>query len=136
MPKIIIDLDRVPTNPEAKRVAKEYCVETLEKLEDMVDNMKSLIFSHGYTHRDAVILLVNADDEIGRHIVAGTGSDEEIARLREQGLTPYVAEVVKRPDLQRALDFWDKEAASTLRGVPEHTAVVVIDYGVVAVFIA
>lgn len=136
MLKHSIDISRIALDPESKEVAKELCLQRLEECEDMLEGMKLQIAAEKLTCKDVVILLANADDAIGKHFVPALNLENELRLIRDEGAVPIVATAADRAGMQQALEQWDKSAAHTLRSIPNHSAVIVFDYGAIAVFLA
>lgn len=112
-------------------VGKYDCRKTLADNYDRVTYFKRRMLR---TSGGMVIVLLNVDDVHGGPIartLMSTRYDWQSLRSREN--VPYVRGLAVRDDIQKALDSFDKDAATKLQNIGD-VAVVVVDHGVAEVF--
>ncbi|MBI4434959.1 hypothetical protein HY635_04085 [Candidatus Uhrbacteria bacterium] len=132
-----VDGQLVLDDPDAvavlRAVGKHNCRNTLELNADRVAHFKRRLTERGMTASEAVIVLLNVDDQNGGQIAEVLMPGHNWQEYRDRGEVPFARGLAMREGIEGALDFFDKEAAIKLREMTE-AAVVVVDHGVAEVF--
>ena len=116
-------------------VEKHNCRNTLELNADRVAHFKCRLTERGMTPDQAVIVLLNVDDVHGGPLADILMPGHDWQEIRDRGEIPFARGLAMRDGIQEALGAFDKDAATKLQGMSE-VAVVVVDHGVVEVFVA
>ncbi len=112
------------------------CTDTLSIHNDRVEYFLNRMDESGYTFKDAVVTIVNADDSaVGKKLIdiLMPGNEKTWQDMRSSGKTPYGRGLANRPVYQKLLDIICPEAGTKLRGI-QGKAVIVVDYGVIEIF--
>ena len=133
-----IDGQMVLDDPDAlalvDAVGKHNCAQTLEQHRERVEHFARRIGERGSTPREFVIVVINVDDQIGRHLteMLMPGQEATWAAMRACGEKPYARGLAGREgiaDLVRTLDPACHERLAAMR-----TAALVVDHGTVEAF--
>lgn len=114
-------------------VEKYNCHRTLELNADRVTHFKQRLADRGMASSEAVIVLVNVDDVHGGPLADALMPGMNWQEIRNRGEVPFARGIALRDGIQEALDIFDQEAGTKLRGMTD-VAVVVVDHGVAEVF--
>lgn len=114
-------------------VGKHNCRKTLELNADRVEHFKGRLKERGLSASDAVIVLLNVDDVHGGQLAEVLMPGHNWQEIRDRGEVPFARGLAMRQGIQKALAFFDKDAAEKLQAMTE-VAVVVVDHGVADVF--
>jgi hypothetical protein len=102
---------------------------------ERVIHFKQRLADRNLDASQAVIVILNVDDEKGAILADALMPGQNWQEFRDRGEVPFARGLATRPGVQEYLDAIDKEAAAKLKEMT-HVAVVVIDHGVAEVFIA
>jgi hypothetical protein len=116
-----------------KAFSKRNCRNTFELNADRIEHFKKRLVERGLTAKDMVITLINADDLHGSAIVDMLMPNFNWQEIRDRGEIPFARGLATRGSIQEAVEIFDQEAATKLRGMND-LAVVVIDHGVAEIF--
>lgn len=140
MPRAVvreIDGQLVLDDPDAlavmKAVGKHNCISVFNMNAGRVEHFKTRLADRGLTAADAVITVINVDDVHGGPIADLLMPGFNWQEIRDRGEVPFARGLAMRDGIQEALDVFDQEAATKLRGMTE-VAVVVVDHGVAEIF--
>jgi hypothetical protein len=116
-----------------KSIAKYGCCSTFDQNAEHILRLKACFDQRRLRPTEAVIAIINVKDVHGSHIaelLMGEFKQQEILGTDE---IPYARGLMMRDSMQEAVEVFDQEAGTKLRGMTE-LAVVVIDHGVAEVF--
>lgn len=116
-------------------VAKHNCQSTLNLNAERVEHFKRRLAERGMTADQAVIVLLNVDDVHGGPLADVLMPGADWQQYRDRGEVPFARGLAGREGIQEALDAFDKDASTRLKGMSD-VAVVVVDHGVAEVFTA
>ena len=114
-------------------IGKHNCRNTFEMNARCIGRCKKRLIELGLAASYAVIVLVNVNDVHGGQIADALIPGMNWQEIRDRGETPFARGLAIREGIQKTLDTFDQEAATTLRGMTGVVAVVV-DHGVAEVF--
>lgn len=114
-------------------IAKLKCEDTLQLNRDRVEHFKRRLAEREMTADQVVIVLLNVDDVNGGQLAEGLMPGHNWQEIRDRGEIPFARGLAMREGIEGALDIFDEEAATKLRGMTD-VAVVVVDHGVAEVF--
>ncbi len=112
---------------------KYNCIYTLEINADRVEHFKRRLTECGLTPTEAVIILLNVDDQNGGQIAEVLMPGHNWQEIRDRGEVPFARGLAGREGIHEALNTFDQEAGKKLQNMTE-VAVVVVDHGVAEVF--
>lgn len=115
-------------------VDKRNCKRVLDVQADRVAHFVRRIAEKGLSPKDVVIVLLNVDDVSGGRLAEILMPGANWQDIRDAGEVPFARGLVERPALQTLVEMLDAEEGKKLREITEEAAVVVMDFGVVAVF--
>jgi hypothetical protein len=115
-------------------IGKLNCRKTLELHAERVRHLARRIIERGQTGRDLVVVVINVDDQIGRHLteMLMPGQEAMWAEMRARGETPYARGLAGREGLEAVVETLDPECCARL--VAMSAAVIVVDHGTVEAF--
>ena len=114
---------------------KHNCRHTMEAQRNWIEHCQRRIAEQGIIPSDLVIVLLNVDDPNGGPVADHLMPNIDWQAFRVKDEIPIVRTLFNRQDIHNLLLQLDPAVANELNSISD-TAVVVIDYGVFAVFAA
>jgi hypothetical protein len=116
-------------------IDKKNCTNTFIQNIDRIIHFRQRLTERGMTPDQAVIVIFNVDDIHGGPLADILMPNFNWQEIRDKGQIPFARGLAMRDWTQEAISF-DKEAATKLKKIKDDVAVVVVDYGVVEIFLA
>lgn len=125
-------------DPEAirliKAVEKRNCENTLKLNADRIPYFRKRLSDRGLTADDAVIVIINVDDDYGNPIANALMPGFNWQEIRDRGEIPFARGLATRKEMEDTIEIFDPEAAKKLREKRGIVSVVVVDHGVAEIF--
>lgn len=116
-----------------KGIYLENCHTTFKQHKDRIDHFAKRIVEKGLTPKDALIVIISADDPTWKPVLDELMPGYDWHEIRARGESPYGRGLAERSGIQVFLDAVDKVAGKRLREITT-IPVLVVDSGIAAVF--
>jgi hypothetical protein len=111
------------------------CSKTLEAQLDRVRHFTRRIMELGKDPADVSIVLLNVDDPLGGPIADSLMPGHDWQQYRDRGEVPFARGLAGREGMQSVLDEFSPAEGAKLRAAGSAVTVIVMDHGVVEVFV-
>lgn len=116
-----------------RAVARANCVTSLRDHHERIEHFQRRVSELGLSPQEVIIVVINVDDRLGGPLADALMPNTNRAAFRARGEIPYALGLAERAGIEATFGLLDPEIVTRLTAIPG-LAIVVVDYGVVAVF--